>query len=155
MKTFKSGYVDPETNRVALTAKEFYANGDACDEWLYIYLNDGISYLTDPWRIADGMDAKTGKPIQTEGGSDAKFIAYVPEVEDGKCFICLVYGKIYKFDKDGFGSYELRMKTEKIKIWINIYKDSDSYWYFSPEDAAAGVAHDDGYITTVESEIEV
>ena len=79
--------------------------------------------------------AKRGDPIVTRDGSEAKFIAHVPELREmcrvlyttpnslsARC--CSESGRHYPV---GESFYDLFMASKKQTVWVNFYKSDDGH----------------------------
>lgn len=72
--------------------------------------------------------AKRGEPIQTRDGTPVKFIAHVPEADQGQQVVILIGGEIVCFDGNGSHSgmfeteLDLFMAHRKRTVWVNLYK---------------------------------
>lgn len=81
--------------------------------------------------------AKSGAPIVTRDGREARFIAHVPEFDEEYRVIVQISGKggAVSYCEDG-SAYkgcedhdDLFMKPQKRTVWVNLYKDGKAFWH--------------------------
>jgi len=74
-------------------------------------------------------DAKRGEPIVCRDGTPAKFIAHVPEANDGRRLIVLISNFIFTHFENGREypsdtDRDLFMAPKKRTVWVNFYYSS-------------------------------
>jgi len=86
--------------------------------------------------------AKRGEPIVTRDGREAKFIAYVPEVDKDMRVIFRVGKELWsvpdngKIREEGKGHVDLFMAPKKRIVWLNFYPNSTSAAVHDTEERA-------------------
>jgi hypothetical protein len=82
--------------------------------------------------------AKRGEPIVCRDGTPAKFIAHVPEANDGRRLIVLISNFIFTHFENGREypsdtDRDLFMAPKRRIVWVNLYGSSSIARYFSTE----------------------
>lgn len=73
--------------------------------------------------------AKAGAPIITRNGSEAKFVAHVPEADHAQRVVILVGKSIHCYPENGIyfmseeTQFDLVMKPQKRTVWVNIVRN--------------------------------
>lgn len=87
----------------------------------------------------DLQAAKSGAPIVTRDGREAKFIAHVPEIDEDKRLLILINGDSHltSYHETGVGpsffkGWDLFMKPQKRTVWVNIYKEQHAITAVGP-----------------------
>jgi hypothetical protein len=71
--------------------------------------------------------AKAGKKLITRDGGDARFIAHLPDAQDGHRIAALANGEVVgmyengRFLDDEDSTYDLFMAPEKRTLYVNVY----------------------------------
>lgn len=76
----------------------------------------------------DLQSAKAGAPIVTRDGREAKFVAHVPEANEGEKIVVLIGKSILMYSENGNylvdcgSNCDLFMKPQKRTVYVNIVK---------------------------------
>jgi hypothetical protein len=86
------------------------------------------------------VDAMKGHPIVTRDGRSVKFVAYAPEADESEQVVVLIESGIWCFHINGKynglfdpSQYDLFMASQKITLWINIYRDAANVFHSQQE----------------------
>jgi hypothetical protein len=85
-------------------------------------------------------DAKRGEPIVCRDGTPAKFIAHVPEANDGRRLIVLISNFIFTHFENGREypsdtDRDLFMAPKKRTVWVNFYANGGALHFDSEMNA--------------------
>lgn len=104
--------------------------------------------------------AKAGALLVTREGESVKFIAHVPEANEGERVIVFseakairVYHESGNYYRNGTDGYDLFMAPQKKTVWVNIYANGyASYWNTEKQadDYAANRITDKAYSLEIE-----
>jgi hypothetical protein len=93
--------------------------------------------------------AKRGEPIVCRNGTPAKFIAHVPEANDGRRLIVLISNFIFTHFENGREypsdtDRDLFMAPKKRTVWVNLYENGLANFHGTEEyaDQSASKHHD-------------
>lgn len=79
--------------------------------------------------------AKSGAPIVTRDGREARFIAHVPEANEVERIVALIGKSLFWYSENGSylldteSNRDLFMKPQKRTIWVHLYADGSARWH--------------------------